>query len=199
MRWLLLLDEKFNFFKFQSIKDKAHYILTRIYPLNRTYSNWLDYEWIWRDRLHKFIMFSHPDCDTNWKNNLDQFNKLNIFIESSDKFLPSQLYKKINPNFNGVSDLEFVKMCEQRFSEVELLVNDVNGIVVDLVELFSPVLSENLYKRLTDYAQLDYNYDYANLIHQRWYVLHQTAEEEFKKQTKQCGISSVVERNVANV
>lgn len=181
LRWLLLLDKKFNFFKFQSTADKINYILTSIYPLKRTYSNWLDYEWIWRDRLKKFIVFSHPDWDPNWKNNLDQFNELNIFIESSNKFLPGQLYKKINPNFNGQSESDFAKMCEQRFVEVNMLTKSINGIVIDLAELYLPILSKNLYKQLTDYAQLDYNYDYASLIHERWFFLHNKAEEEYKK------------------
>jgi hypothetical protein len=94
LRWLLLIDEKFNFFNFQSITDKVNYILNSIYPLKRTHSNWLDYEWIWRDDLKRFIMFMHPDHDFEWQNKLAQFNELNIFIESSDKFLPSLLYKK---------------------------------------------------------------------------------------------------------
>lgn len=77
----------------------------------------------------------------------------------------------------------FINLCEQRFAEVTTLANSINGILIDLVELYAPTLSENLYKQLIDYAQLDYNYEYANLIHNRWFVLHKKAEEEFKKQT----------------
>ncbi len=181
LRWLLLLDSRFIFYNLYTVDEKIKFIFTNVYNENRTFRNWLSYEWRYKSDLQDLIYFEHPDnlLNPGWDNRLDLFNRFNIFIESRDKFLPYKLYRKFNSNFNGIIIDSFIDRCEYTFNEVPVLLNHISGKLIDLVDLYCPLLDKDMYHDLIDYLQLDDNYQTAQKVHYRWFELQIRAEKDF--------------------
>ena len=58
IRWLCLLDQTFDISSITK-KDKFDFILNEVYGKDRTWHNWLTYEWKWRELLNKIFYIAN--------------------------------------------------------------------------------------------------------------------------------------------
>jgi hypothetical protein len=176
IRWLLLLDKNYKLEldgqTLVSTEDKVKFITTTVYPTNRTYDNWLDYEFNWRRKLDTVLKFTHDMTDF--------FDNMSSIAVTIDPDLAFRCYKKFNPSLNGQSKENFLKQIRKQNFMCQFA-NDAldNVICIDATKLFQPTLNKEIYNRVIEFFDLDSNFDDANTIHQVWYSLHINAENQW--------------------
>ena len=173
VRWLLLMDKKFNFYNLNNIGEKINFIKKFVYPKTRNHKNWLEYEWRYRKSLNKYITFGHTCWANGWEHRMEDFSKYNVYVNSNDANLLLELYSKFNPTLNNMTREEFLYQALNEHNEsICCLTNWHKGIQVDTKILYQEILDETLYKNLITYCNLDNNYEYCNQIHNLWFNLH---------------------------
>jgi hypothetical protein len=176
IRWLLLLD---NNYKLElddrilvSVEDKVKFITTTVYSNDRTYNNWLDYEFTWRYKLDLVLKFTHDMTDF--------FDNLMSIAVTVDPELALRCYEKFNPSINNISKENFLKQIRKQNLMCEFASNALDTVIcIDSTKLFQPILDKEIYNRATKFFDLESNFDHANTIHQVWYRLHIKAENEW--------------------
>ena len=166
VRWLLFLDNQFpNPFGASDINSKFNFIKESIYDHNRSWNNWLDYEWMYRDNLNQYLKISH-DC-YDWEEYPE--NK-ELYLTADNGDLPFKHYFHINLGCNSQTpahikqsikkwllEYEFVKQRIQEFS---------NKKIIKVDSLFNPELNYDLYKELINFYNFSDNYQVAADVHQ---------------------------------
>jgi hypothetical protein len=149
-----------------NINGKSSFIMEHVYPNNRTWHNWLQTEWGFRDWADGYISFSH---------NLDhEYIKNTIAVTIEPEFAYKR-YLKFNSCNNNQSK-------EQTISEIEkynckIHTNTVsNRIIIDANVIYDEHLNYELYTRCIEAFSLTNNYQDACVIHKQWHQLHQNAE-----------------------
>jgi hypothetical protein len=167
LRWLLLLDPEFSYFREQAA-DNFTFITKCVYPNDRTWQNWLNYEWRWRLGVEDLIAFSHGrvlQSDTRYcalKTNPEQAIKH---------------YLKFNTNLNTTLMQTFKQQTEDYNNKIGSIKSD-NLMIVDSDQLFQPTLDKDFYLKITEWFNLSDNYDQAATIHSMWWALIKRAEQE---------------------
>lgn len=144
--------------------NKVEYILEKVYPYNRTWHNWLEYEWKFRPFFDTLIPLSHDAED---------FKEKNIFVVSQPDFSYKR-YIKFNTSNNNISKERSMHFVENFSREA----NKYPGLIIKSEDLFCNELDYTLYKKCIDYFDLDDLYSQAKIIHSRWYNLHKLAEQQ---------------------
>jgi len=149
---------------FTDLENKIEFINKEVYAPTRSWHNWLNIEWKFREVIDQYIWFSHNDY-------IDNFDKKIILNISPD--LAYRSYVKLNSNLNNLSEEIFKKFgC----SNIES--SSSSDLVLNGDILFQPTLDQKLYRQVIDYFDLDDHYDLANTIHNTWYTLHKKAERD---------------------
>jgi len=169
IRWLCLLDNKFNLSSFVEMNvslpdDKVKFILKHVYPDYRTWQTWLHFEWMYRNSANSLIYFDHS------------FNRRaeQILFVNSNAELCLRHYIKFNSQLNGVSISNFMVDINEYLTDMK----KHNFFTVDGALFFADTLPKFEYNKIINYFNLEDNYVEANKIHQQWFKLNQSAENE---------------------
>ena len=176
LRWLLLLNKNYKIEldgqKLFTIEDKIKFITTIVYSNNRTYNNWLDYEFTWRNKLDHLLKFTHDMTDF-----FDDLKSVALIVEP---ILALRCYEKFNPGLNGLSTENFLKQTHKQNLMCQFASQSLDAVIcVDATKLFQATLDKEIYNRVLEFFNLESNFDEANTIHQIWYNLHIKAEKEW--------------------
>ena len=176
LRWLLLMDNKFTIFHAATIEEKQQYILNEVYPESRNCRNWLLYEFKFRFALNSDIVFTHTGWHGKWERNSGLWqHPYNLFLYSTNTELIYNLYNKFFVNKWSETLEQFAAEAERERQEAILCAQKYTGIIIDTVDLYQPILNQELYNRIINFCGLDNNYDACNIIHQQWYRRHQAS------------------------
>jgi len=150
--------------KFVSLTEKVKFIEQEVFPPSRTCSNWLEYEWKYRERLDKVIQFGHEYVDTN----------LTTLLITVDKHLAYSYYVKLNPNLFNITSIKFINTINE-VNQHHILISkfNKNTHLMDSTILYQPTLDYNWYQQLISKFELSDNYQTANKIHNLWFSCHQ--------------------------
>ena len=181
LRWLLFLDKQIRnpFTDDQSIQGKVNFILNDVYTENRTWYNWLNYEWKFRCTLDPQIKIMHNSTlsqDDTCK------NKQVIFLNIVDFKLFFYHYLHINLKLNGNSIDRFLYFNSTRWNEhIENFSNnlDENMKIFYVDSLYEKNLNYDLYKNIINFLGFDDNYELANQIQNRYYNIRKKSAAEF--------------------
>ena len=196
VRWLVFLDPKFKFdlvpfaeprslqkelnyekrLNFLDADSKLECFRSKIYPPERSWENWLKFEWFYRKELDEILKFDHkidPNCN--------QCLALTIHPD-----LAFHCYFKLNSNLNWLTPNEFkhriknfmidstagikAQSSTDKFPDVKILL--VNS-------LYQKTLDRNLYNSIIEWFELSDCYELANQVHGLWFDAHERAQKEF--------------------
>lgn len=183
IRWLLLLDSKFNLPEFyipSSVDEKVAYYQQLVYPTQRTWHNWLQYEWRYRRWLDPTIYLDHanelgPDYLTQ---------QIPTLICNVDLALGLRCYLKWNSSNNGTGIGSLVGEFKNRWSlsNFEKMVADAGAQswtkIVNVDSMFSQTLDKSLYESIIKFFDLEDHYEAAQHIHSLWYARQIDSERE---------------------
>lgn len=176
VRWLLLLSDKYTFFNCINIKDKVNFIKENVYNENRSWHNWLTFEFTYRDELHETINFTH-DLKTIYE---DKFTDSKFILLTIDGNLAYKCYFKFNSYLNTLSLNDFMLMINKHNKMTNIANKKDNRIFTAKSDnLFNEKLDKNIYTSMIHWFNLEDRYDYATEIHSIWYNLHRKSEKKF--------------------
>jgi len=198
IRWLMLLDDRYQLdikladpqseglvnnrkhlenyksYDFVSAESKLEFIKIHVYPNNRTWHNWLVFEWKYREQLQEILPIDHS-YDFKQHGPLEKELYLTITPD-----LAVNCYLKFNSNLNNTSP-ELMKKLIANFNHLVrryCLKFSKNSLSLNVDILFNETLDQELYQQIINFFGLNYNYDLANQVHKLWYNLHRKAEKE---------------------
>ena len=176
VRWLLLLSNKYSFLGCNSITDKVNFIKEKVYSENRSWHNWLKYEWTFRNGLDKIIKFSH-ELNTMHE---DKFKDSKFISLTIDWELSYKCYFKINCYLNELSSYDYMVMINNH-NKVSNLANKKDNRILTIKsdDLFKKELDRDIYNSMINWFDLEDCYEFAKEIHTMWYNLHLKSEKEF--------------------
>lgn len=177
LRWLLLLSDeyKINFHTttLTNIDQKVQFIANEVYPANRTWNTWMNYEWKFRDLLNSVLKFTHDAIDV--------FDELKTIGCTIDPELAYRSYKKFDTDFNGLSNEQFNQMITKhnKFCGFAKEFYPLTVTTVDTGKLFNALLDSDLYEHATKFFNLTPSLSYAQEIHALWFKRQLDAENAF--------------------
>lgn len=159
----------------QTVAQKIDFFHEVIYPTERTWQNWLWYEWRFRKQWDSLIRVYHSPKDMIKHDELSQYKAIGLMI---DPALALHCYFKFNSNLNNQPPWWFLDLVErQNHSIAELGTRLAWQGKADT--LFQPRLCRQLYSDLVNSLGLQDHYDVCAEIHKTWYQLHKKSELEF--------------------
>lgn len=206
IRWLLLLDSRFQFdFYEQSERvqkalnyfidakeykllsnlpnDKAKNIAALVYSKKRTWHNWLAIEWYYRNAINNVIFFDHGN-EGGWEKISNPIDSYKALLCAIDPDLSYKNYVKWNSNLSNVPIHQYKKEIENNFSakaysdRLYKLDRLAPCMIVDVSKLFQETLDKNFYQSIINFFQLEDHYNLAAELHSLWYNLNISAEKE---------------------
>ncbi len=178
LRWLLFLDPKYTdpFNNYLTPEDKLLFIQQQVYPKERTWNTWLQYEWRHRHMLDGGINLSH-----NYQDWQSLTNHPTLFITFADYQLPITHYFHINLGMNSTTPDQIKTKFLLRDNAMQdikqrqtPLFNFVNGDTV-----FDSVLDRNFYQQLTATFGFSNLYDYAAKAHAAYSQCRKRSAQDF--------------------
>lgn len=166
--------ENFNLshLDFSSTENKLDSIEKYVYYPNRTWHNWLETEWKYREHINPFINFHH------WIDSISPNEKV-IFLIPENPEVALKSYLKFNPNLNNISKKEFVwHITKTQDHYKNLAWKNPNAFLVYSENLLNPVLDKNFYQKVITHFGLSDCYDVASRVHKLWYNLHKKSESD---------------------
>jgi hypothetical protein len=206
LRWLLSLDQQFtvNFgsslaevqqcmnqlvnvsdltLTTNSPEEKVRNIAALVYPEQRTWHNWLAFEWAFSDNLTKLIYFDHGNED-GWKKINTPTTNYRAVLCTIDPDLAYRCYVKWNSALNNTPIHSYKTRIAQNFNAVSYtqklckMDNPAACYFVDTSILFQPTLDKSFYQSIISFCQLDDQYELASDVHKLWYDLQIAAEHD---------------------
>tara|TARA_R110000782_G_C14694086_1_gene401418 strand:+ start:169 stop:795 length:627 start_codon:yes stop_codon:yes gene_type:complete len=183
IRWLCLLDQTF---KIQSIteKNKFDFILNDVYNDNRTWHNWLENEWKWRNTINDILFFEHgiPSVEIEIAKSFDKV----LYVSSSGDNCYKH-YLKFNSNLNTTNSLKFIKKIDKsnniynKQSEKKQKRNfgyDFNLLAIDFNHFYKNSLDTTIIEKINNFFSIQIPFDQATEIHNKWLLLNKKAEKD---------------------
>lgn len=156
------------------VASRAEFIKTEIYPKDRTWHNWLNYEWRSREEFSKIIAFAHEH-----KNRPDDTKRLILTMSSA---LAMRSYVKLNSSLNNLTIPGFLNQIEKFNKVSNSLPKSDTHLVVNADNLWQETLPVDFYNTITQWAGCsNEHYEQTNEIHRLWFNLHQQAEQDILK------------------
>lgn len=175
VRWLILLDPSFDLtinygkdiINLTSLDQKIAFFNGRVYPNDRSWDNWLQIEWAYRDSLNRYIPFGH---DINELLNPD----VKTILLKTNPELAYRSYIKFNSNLNTRPKHRFISDVNETNS---IVADKPHQLSLDSDVLYNEVLDQKFYNDLVGFLELENLYTTAQQIHSKWYHLHKNAEQ----------------------
>lgn len=184
VRLLLLLDNKFKFYFnnkviAENIEEKLKIISTTIYPFEKSWHNWINKEFIFRESFNKSILFEHNHLSINL---LPESKVICLTIEPE---LTYRCYFKFNSHLNSYTPEKFIQnaILHNKTSK-DLSVKDNRFYLLEASNLFAYELNKSIYYKMINFFELEDMYDIANKIHGTWFNLQKKAEKDFVEYVK---------------
>lgn len=155
----------------QTLDQKYKFLSNHVYDKNRSWQNWLYYEWKYRPLLNNIINFSH-----DYPEHISSDFK--TICLTCDPYTALKSYLKFNSHLNNTSIDAFLDTVNH-WNELYTKKASNKTLVVSSTSLFAPTLDIKLYNEIIDWLNFDSCYETANQLHQQWYNLHRKAEQEF--------------------
>jgi hypothetical protein len=170
IRWLLFLDKQmvapWNNGP-QDIPSKLNFIKNKIYPVTRTWNNWMQFEWNYRNDLNQQIQVKH-----------DIFNGENsdekvLYLTFNDINIPFNHYFHINLGLNCLTPAQFKTQLNVWIDKFNFIKNKINEfdnkkfISIDVM-YNNQELDYDFYKEIVDFFGFDDLYGSAKIVHD-WY------------------------------
>jgi hypothetical protein len=154
--------------------NKLNSIFASVYNEQRTWHNWLPYEFLYRKHLNQLIIFSHEpvsECiETNNKT-------IGLVI---DPEFALKIYLKFNSHLNGFTHIQFKQDIEQSCQEIfKYSKTNKNTLILEAESLFTESLDPTIYNKIIDWLGLESNYYSSNIVHWQWFKLQKKSEKEF--------------------
>lgn len=152
-----------------SPEDKLQFIKNYVYTGSRSWHNWLQYEWLYRDQLDTNLVTLYHECPA-------QVDDIDLLL-TIDPELAYHCYLKFNSNLNVRSKKQFIADIEFHNFQCQHLAYKLQPI--DVTSMFSPYLSQEVYECICKVLNLENNTDFAKQLHLQWYNLHKAVEKKF--------------------
>jgi hypothetical protein len=188
IRWMLTLDTKIQAtvtdwrinksWNYYTIDDKMNFILDNIYGDSRSWHNWLNTEWKYRNALNEILPYVHkipPDRRLQDRKILHS----NVIMCTISPKLALRCYLKFNSSLNTCTIPTFIEDHKKDNLNIIEYATLNNRLLLNADVLYTEVLDRDFYTSMINYLGFDNNYESAALIHAQWYQLHQKAEQEF--------------------
>lgn len=144
--------------------DKALEIASKVYPIERTWHNWLIYE-------HRFKMdLPGIECHHEYFVTEEPHIAINI-----DPELAYASYVKFNSQLNCLSQDEYKGMVS-KFNRTPKHARYC--LEVDAKHLYTPSLDRVWYTNIVNHFNLENNYILAAELHYDWYTIHKKAGKD---------------------
>lgn len=151
---------------------KLNFLFESVYPNNRTWHNWLLFEWTWKKRLDCYVPTSHQVFPSASR-------RPTIYM-ISDPELCYRCFMKLESNLNRMSPEQFKQQVSDCNHAFQTAFRPEQDIMIDSGDLFVGELPHQIYHSVCEWAGLDPDhYHKAQQIHTQWYFLHRKAEQEF--------------------
>ena len=169
VRWLLFLDKSIHnpFSDDQSIDGKIKFIKDCIYPADRTWNNWLTYEWDHREQIDDQLALVHEIpgfAGHDWQ------DKKIVFLKINNINAALRHYFHINLGLNNLTP----ELYQQRVMSWNNTLSTINNTnlklnVIDIDQIFNKELDIPFYENIIHFFNLSDNYKEANLIQNMYY------------------------------
>lgn len=174
LRLLLLLSDDYVLYygneTVETSPQKLDFVIQRIYTPERTWHNWLNYEFRFRNFFDRYIRFTHD---------VTVMHDSRTVAITIDPELSYRCYIKFNSQLNGNNHQGYLNKVARDNSMIEFFDrNNDHTLVLDAGRLFQPQLDTELYHDATTFLDLIPNYEAACQVHRIWYDLHKKAERE---------------------
>lgn len=167
-----LLFKFFDVINFTTLENKLNFIQHRVYPINRTYYNWISYEGQFRSHFDHFIFIDHEYGKT-----VNDFRK--TLLVTADPILSYRSYVKFNSMLNNVEKNTFINYIHTENEKHRSIARTKsNTKILDATVLYNETLDYSWYQSLIEFFELDDNYPIACKIHKLWFDGHQRARTE---------------------
>jgi hypothetical protein len=181
-RWLTVLDPhytlRFGDTVLSTVEEKVKFIESHIYFAGRSWHNWLEVEWQYRESLNYTVRFAHSHVEI--------LGSSPTVVLTIDPKLAYRSYLKFNSNLNTRSRERFLRDVEVDNTQNVQFAESVDyARVLHSDVLFAPELHQMFYRDLISFLGLQNLYTQANHIHQLWYRCHKRAEQEFVRDITQ--------------
>lgn len=189
---LLLIDKQFNPFfeefglENPNVKQKMDFIKNQIYPDTRTWCNWLETEWQYRNSIEKFIGLFHEYYDwetiteTSRIDNIPENAKI-LFLRFENLQLLIDRYWYINLGLNNRTPDRTKKIITEWQNELAILEkrNFDQCLILPGEPLHQDILDRIFYTKICNWFGLEDLYPEASEIHGWWVYLRKKSAGEF--------------------
>ena len=179
VRWLLFLDPKFQSDLCNNTIDaKLNFIKNNIYNNTRSWQNWLNFEWKFRNKLDHLVLLSH-----NHHVELDN-DKKELFLTVNDPYPFLTHYRHINLGSNSQTIETLVNTFKNKWqTNIEWIKKSTVGIlnkkIIYADTLHDRILAKDFYQTIIDYYQFDNNYEYACKLQEMYYQCRLNSQKDF--------------------
>lgn len=192
LRWLVLLSDYYNGILNEEgflidgksfpmdARGKLDFIKENVYPNNRDCLNWLDFEWLMREKLDNILYVEHSPQLTSEKNkDASEHRMVVMWAEPKECILG---YAKFEPGMHGRTFEEFsVKITQEKIFakkyETKKKPNE-KVLSVHAYRLYNPVLDKEFYDQVVEFFEIDNQYNIAQQVHEIWYNLQRNARRQ---------------------
>lgn len=184
VRWLLSIDPRVNlrFFK-GSVDEKVNWICQKIYK-DRTWSNWLEIEWQYRNYFDSIIKIEHEAFqgyeridDPVWQ------SRKQLFLTVDDYMMTAYHYFMINIKSSSIVKHHAAGDFKRWDDQLTLFKNSnlANKQILKSDCIVEPTLNLDWYKKIIDWAGFDNLYEQACQVHAAYYQCRQQSAKDFIK------------------
>lgn len=188
LRWLLLLSDQYviNFkdIRLTTADEKVEFIRNEVYPNHRTWHNWMEFEWLFRDSLNSILKFTHDGMDV-----FDELKTIGCVIDPN---LAYKSYSKFDTDFNGVGSDQFFQMITKHNKFCNFAQQYYTTfIAVDSGKLYNETLDAGVYDHAINFLGLESKSTHAQEIHTLWYNRQVDAENQYLEHKKNNPVPTV--------
>jgi hypothetical protein len=157
-------------YPFVSVQERMEFLCNHVYGIHRTYNNWLDWEWRWRNFMNQLVPLSHRVRDPSLRT---------ILIRANPQ-LSFHHYFKFNPALNGQTPDKFMSAVS-RFNHDSIKSLECHEhYVIDSEDIYQAELDVTLYRAVTDWLGIEPREILAQTVHRAWYQAQQQAQQDFE-------------------
>lgn len=178
IRWLMYFDKNFDKMHWASDKspdNKLKFIETNIYPKERTWNNWTQFEWKYRKRYNHIINIDMQHNEIHYVENkkiiILSFNDYTECAKRALMFIYSFKYD------NSLTEIKeyYVTYC----NHIKSHQFSTNEKVIASDVIWEDVLDKNFYYDIINFWELEDHYDYAAKVHTLWINCQKQALTQF--------------------